>query len=497
MAYIGKKVEETELANRTVDTMTGDGSDTTMSLSATPISVNNVLVFFNGVMQRPTTDFTLSGSTITFAAAPFTGAVVVAITGEGGHIGRPSSPLPTEKFMDSAITNAKLMSGIASSKLTGAMPALDGAALTGGGTPYTESASDPVVTTNPSTGVGTFWVNKSSGEVYCCTDATAGENIWVNIGAGSGDTHHAYGGVGGGTTYGFSSGGSQPGNYFTLIRRFSFSSGSGETWGNLTLGRDTLNVSGASSSTHGFVLNGYAGAPINAGVNVIDKFPFASGAGATDFGDLNFQRSSPCVSYDATRAYVAGGRFQVSPPHANQSNIQTFLFANNSSNTNHGDLSRANNWASPNSSKTHGYVSGGANTDGGIDKFAYASSGGTRLPGDLNGGVATTKFQFNSSGHSSDTKGFHAGGSGQNSFITSFSFASDSAAGTSHGNLVRGIYTHSGSTSTTHGYLAGGEAVGVTGSTTIQKFSFDNGSYAQDIGDLVGGLQSAAQGNED
>ncbi len=117
MAYIGKKVEETELDNRTVDTMTGDGSDTTMSLSATPISVNNVLVFLNGVMQRPTTDFTLSGSTITFDAAPFTGAVVVAITGEGGHIGRPSSPLPTEKFMNSAVTNAKI-SGVAASKLT-------------------------------------------------------------------------------------------------------------------------------------------------------------------------------------------------------------------------------------------------------------------------------------------------------------------------------------------------------------------------------------------
>ena len=491
MAYIGKKVEETELANRTVDTMTGDGSDTTMSLSATPISVNNVLVFFNGVMQRPTTDFTLSGSTITFAAAPFTGAVVVAITGEGGHIGRPSSPLPTEKFMNSAVTNAKLMSGISSSKLTGAMPALDGSALTGGAAAFTESTSDPAITTNPSTGVGTFWVNKSSGEAFCCTDATAGENIWVNIGGGSGDTTHAYGGMGGGTAYGFASCGSVPGLYLSLINRFSFASGSGETWGNATLARNTLCQTGASSSTHGFISNGYAGAPINASVNVIDKFPFASSSGATDFGDLNFQRGAVQCSYDSTRAYISGGRQQASPPHFTDRNIQTFLFANNSSNTNHGDLTDNRQWLGSASSKTHGYVMGGAN-DGGIDKFAFASSGASRMSGDLNGGVATTRFQFGSSGHSSDTRGYNAGGNVLNAFIDSFSFASDSAAGTSHSNLVKGVYTHAGSSSTTHGFLSGNDG----GSTTIQNFSFDSNNITNNVGDLTR-TYSSTQGNED
>ena len=85
---------------------------------------------------------------------PFTGSVT-------GHVG------------DGSITDAKLSGTISASKLTGAMPALDGSTLTG--IPgITKSASDPVVTTNPSGGVGTLWANSTSGEMFVCTDATAG-----------------------------------------------------------------------------------------------------------------------------------------------------------------------------------------------------------------------------------------------------------------------------------------------------------------------------------
>ena len=43
MASIGKQDSgKAELENRTVDTMVGDGSDTTLVLSSVPISINNV-----------------------------------------------------------------------------------------------------------------------------------------------------------------------------------------------------------------------------------------------------------------------------------------------------------------------------------------------------------------------------------------------------------------------------------------------------------------------
>ena len=49
MAYLGQTAHETLFTNRVTDTMTGDGSDTTLTLSSAPISVNNVIVFIDGV----------------------------------------------------------------------------------------------------------------------------------------------------------------------------------------------------------------------------------------------------------------------------------------------------------------------------------------------------------------------------------------------------------------------------------------------------------------
>ena len=192
MATIGKQdATTTSLENRTVDTMTGDGSDTTLALSSTPLSINNVLVFISGVMQRPTTDYTLSGSTITFSEAPLTGLKVVAIAGGGEHIGVPLVKLDTEKFSNSAVTDAKIASGISASKLTGALPSLDGSALTGASGDNisgvdTVSANDPTITTNPAS-VGHIWLNRVSGEMFVCTDKTVGANVWTNIGEGSGN----------------------------------------------------------------------------------------------------------------------------------------------------------------------------------------------------------------------------------------------------------------------------------------------------------------------
>ena len=54
---------------------TGDGSDTTFTVSS-GATVSNVLVFVNGVFQRPTTDYTVSGTTLTFGTAPVNNDVI-------------------------------------------------------------------------------------------------------------------------------------------------------------------------------------------------------------------------------------------------------------------------------------------------------------------------------------------------------------------------------------------------------------------------------------
>jgi len=54
---------------------TGDGSDTTFTVT-NGMTVNNTLVFINGVFQRPTTDYAISGTVLTFGSAPVAADVI-------------------------------------------------------------------------------------------------------------------------------------------------------------------------------------------------------------------------------------------------------------------------------------------------------------------------------------------------------------------------------------------------------------------------------------
>ena len=55
---------------------TGDGSDTTFTINSGR-SVNDVLVIVNGAILIPTADYTISGTTLTFATAPASSAEIV------------------------------------------------------------------------------------------------------------------------------------------------------------------------------------------------------------------------------------------------------------------------------------------------------------------------------------------------------------------------------------------------------------------------------------
>ena len=62
-----------------VDTMNGDGSDTTLSLSVSPASENQTFLTIDGVLQHKDT-YSISGSTLTFDEAPANTAKVECIT---------------------------------------------------------------------------------------------------------------------------------------------------------------------------------------------------------------------------------------------------------------------------------------------------------------------------------------------------------------------------------------------------------------------------------
>ena len=90
-----------------------------------------------------------------------------------------------------------------------------------------------------------------------------------------------------GETSGYTSGGGTPAAS-NVIDKFPFATNANATnVGSLTQGRYA--VAGQSSTASGYTSGGYGG-----GVsNTIDKFPFASDASATDVGDLTVARYFP------------------------------------------------------------------------------------------------------------------------------------------------------------------------------------------------------------
>ena len=84
-------------ANMVIATMTGDNSDTTLDLGVTPISENNVQVYFDGVYQNKST-FSISGQILTFSTAPPTGVAVEAITHTVLDISAAASSVLIDEF---------------------------------------------------------------------------------------------------------------------------------------------------------------------------------------------------------------------------------------------------------------------------------------------------------------------------------------------------------------------------------------------------------------
>jgi len=96
-------------ATITVSTMTGDGSDTTLTLSAEPPSENAVQVYFDGVYQHKDT-FSISGTTLTFSTAPPSGVKVEAMNllTVAASTTPADTSVTTAKLASNAVTTAKI-----------------------------------------------------------------------------------------------------------------------------------------------------------------------------------------------------------------------------------------------------------------------------------------------------------------------------------------------------------------------------------------------------
>ena len=96
------------------------------SANFVPNTANQLLVSLNGVIQKPGSSFTVSGSTLTFSSALTSSDSIdfIISMGEPLLIGTPSAgTVNATQLASNAVTNVKVASGISASKLTtGTLP---------------------------------------------------------------------------------------------------------------------------------------------------------------------------------------------------------------------------------------------------------------------------------------------------------------------------------------------------------------------------------------
>lgn len=97
-------------ASFTADTFSGTGAQTAFTLSATPASVQSLIVFISGVRQTPTTDYTFSGTTLNFVAAPplGTGNITTLVVSALAAGTPDNDSVSTDKLQDGAVTTSKI-----------------------------------------------------------------------------------------------------------------------------------------------------------------------------------------------------------------------------------------------------------------------------------------------------------------------------------------------------------------------------------------------------
>ena len=111
--FLGKTLESGGARDQiTFQSETGDATTTPFTLSATPANAQSIMVTLNGVTQVPNTDYTVSGTTITFTVAPANGmGILVYHLGSAAAIGT---------IDDASVTDAKIV-GMSASKISGSL----------------------------------------------------------------------------------------------------------------------------------------------------------------------------------------------------------------------------------------------------------------------------------------------------------------------------------------------------------------------------------------
>jgi len=102
MAYVGTPIDTTnQFQSLQGKRFSGDASTTAFTLDIAPSSVFDIEVFVENVRQDPNSAYSLSGTTLTFSAAPSSGTNNIYVIHQAKAVG-------TIEVLDSAITTAKI-----------------------------------------------------------------------------------------------------------------------------------------------------------------------------------------------------------------------------------------------------------------------------------------------------------------------------------------------------------------------------------------------------
>jgi hypothetical protein len=375
--------------------------------------------------------------------------------------------MSTQKVSDAMIAD------MAASKLSGALPALDGSALTGllDSAP-TKNASDPAIDTNPSGGLGTLWLNTTSGELFMLTDATTDENVWTNVGAGTGDVRLNNLGNRGIWAGGVSS-------YTDQINYISIpTTGNATDFGNLLA---TTYSSATASSGSRMLISG--GVVSGGQTDTIQYVTFATPGNATDFGDLLLAHHYCKGGSDGSRAVLGSGYTSV----ANRvTDISYLTIATPGNATDFGDLTVARATTACHASLERALWSNGYNGSSRtnvIDYVTIATPGNAVDFGDTTVGVDAPGSMGNT------TRALFVGGVlGPGSVTNTVNYVTMATPGnaTDFGDLSGTAYDGEGTGNDTRGVYGLGLcwSCGTSRVNTLDYFTFATPGNATDFGDL-------------
>ena len=166
------------------------------------------------------------------------------------------------------------------------------------------------------------------------------------------------------------------------IQKFPFASTNNEAdVGDLTQGRE--DISNQNGVANGYISGGFVMPGASTHVNIIEKFPFASGGNAADVGDLSQQRGQLAGNQSLTNGYTLGGN---KPGPSNVTLIEKFPFAADANATFIGDITQQRESMAGTSSVSSGYIAGGRRSSlyqNAIEKHPFSTDADTADVGDL------------------------------------------------------------------------------------------------------------------